>query len=331
MTSGQSRPTRFGMIGTGWIGEATAPDFALCESVELVAIGSRDLSHGRAFAGRWGIPDVVSIDDLLARDDLDVIYVGTPRHYELARAAIDTGHGVLVEKAFTETAAQARDLAAAASANNVFLMEAMWMSFNPAIRAIVELISSGVIGEPRTVLASFGFPVPAGVDHRLWDPARAGGSLLDQGTYVISLAHLILGMPTTVTATGSRLGYDGNDSGVDSELGMLLGYEGGQQAALASSIRSVLPLSASIGGAEGSIEIAEAFWSGTTYTVRRPDGSRETFTEPKEGNGYVPMLRAVHEAVSSGLLEHPLQTVAASVAVMETIDKVRAQVGGSPA
>ncbi len=109
--------------------------------------------------------------------------------------------------------------------------------------------------------------------------------------YPLSLAQLVFGEPATVAATGSSLGYDGEETGVDTELGMLLGYESGATAVLATAIRTMLPLSAAIGGSEGMIELAEAFWSDTTYTVRRPDGTRETTTLPKEGNGYVPMLR----------------------------------------
>lgn len=319
-----STATRFGMIGSGWMGDMIAPDFALCEEVELVALGARDVAAAGPWAEERGIPSVVGVDELLDRDDIDVVYLATTHdsHAELALRVIEAGKGVLVEKAFTTTLAEAETVVDAARTAGVFLMEAMWTRFNPAIRVVQRLIAEGAIGDPRTVIASFGFPLPYG-DHRLWDPARAGGSLLDQGVYPLTIAQLVLGEPLTVTATGSQLAYDGRETGVDSELGMLLGYEGGQQAVLATSIRTQLPLSASIGGDAGLIEIAEAFWSDTTYTVRRPDGFRETRTEAKEGNGYVPMLRAVHEAVSNGWLEHPLCTHEDSLALMRTVDRVR--------
>jgi predicted dehydrogenase len=320
--------TRFGMIGAGWMGDMIAPDFAQCESVELVALGARDVSTATPWAAERGIHTVVSVDDLLARDDIDVVYIATTHesHTELALRVIEAGKGVLVEKAFTTTLAEAQQIVDAARAAGVFLMEAMWTRFNPGIRAVQRLIAEGAIGDPRTVIASFGFPLPR-IDHRLWDPARAGGSLLDQGVYPLTIAQLVFSEPLTVAATGSRLAYGGEVTDVDSELGMLLGYEGGQQAVLATSIRTQLPLSASIGGDAGLIEIGEAFWSDTTYTLRTPDGSRETRTEPKEGNGYVPMLRAVHEALSNGWLEHPLCTLDDSLALMRTVDRVRAALG----
>ncbi len=319
------------MIGAGWMGAAIAGDFTLCDEVHLAALGARDRRAGVDFAEQHDISEVLSVDDLLGRDDLDVIYIATPHnnHRELALAAIDAGLSVLVEKSFTTTEAEAVEVAEAAASAGVFLMEAMWMRFNPAVREILALLDSGAIGEPRTVQASFGFPVPQG-NHRLWDPLRAGGSLLDQGVYPLSLAQLVFGEPATVAAVGSTRDYLGDDAGVDTELGMLLGYDGGQQAVLSTSIRAMLPLTAAIGGAEGLIELAEAFWSDTTYTVRRPGGSSEARTVPREGNGYVPMLRAVHEAVASEWREHPLCTVAESVTLMRTTDRVRAALRQAP-
>ncbi len=320
--------TRFGMIGYGWMGDAIAGDFALAEGVELIALGARAPERARAWAAERGIPSVVSVGELLTRDDVDVVYIATPHHNhaELALAAIGAGKNVLVEKAFTTTLDEATTVVNTARDAGVFLMEAMWTRFNPAIRQIVDLLADRAIGEPRTVIASFGFPVPQG-DHRLWDATRAGGSLLDQGVYPLTIAQLVFGQPETVAATGSRLGYDGRDSGVDTELAILLGYEGGQQAILATSIRTQLPLTAAIGGSAGLVEIAEAFWSDTSYAVRRPDRSRESHTAPKQGNGYVPMLRAVHEAVSKGWLEHPLSPHAETLSLMRTVDRVRAALG----
>ena len=331
MTRAHSPAVRFGMIGAGWIGNAIAGDFALCEGVELHALGSRRLEAGRSWADERGIPIVVPTSELFTRDDIDVVYIATPNnnHHELALQAIAAGKGVLVEKAFTMTEVEALELQAAASAAGVFLMEAMWMRFNPAIRAIVQRIVAGDIGEPRTIMASFGFPVPPG-DHRLWDPARGGGSLLDQGVYPLSLAQLLLGEPSRVAATGSRLDYEGSGTGVDTELGMLLGYDGGQQSVLASSLRAVLPLSASVSGASGRIDLHEAFWSDTSYTVRTADGHVEERTEPREGNGYVPMLRAVHEAITNGWHEHPLNPVSESVTLMRTTDRVLRALGEGP-
>jgi len=321
------RPITFGMIGTGWMADVIAGDFQLCEGVELLAVAGREPGRTRDFAQLHSIPVACSVTALLARDDVDVVYVATPHHlhHEFGLAAIRAGKAALVEKAFTTGLREAEELVIAARDAGTFLMEAMWMSFNPAIIEAVGLVRAGEIGDPRTVQASFGFPVPPDGGSRLWDPARAGGSLLDQGVYPLALAQLVLGRPDTVSAAGSSLGPDGRDSGVDTEVAVLLGYRTGQQAVLATSIRSMLPLSASICGAGGMIELPEAFWSGTEYAIRHPGEPRRSRSLDREGAGYVPMLRAVCDAVRAGWTEHPRWDHESSLTLMETVERVRAK------
>jgi predicted dehydrogenase len=323
-------PLRFGMIGAGWMANAITPDFALCESVDLVALAARNLDAAQEFALSRGIPTVQSVETMLHDPAIDVVYIATPHHnhFPLASAAIDAGKHVLVEKAFTTTAPEARRLVEAARSRGVFLMEAMWMRFNPSVLRVLELLRSGTIGQPRTLMASFGFPVP-NAGGRLWDAERAGGSLLDQAVYPLALAQLVFGEPATISATGSTLGYDNIAAGVETELAAVLGYPGGEQAVLATSIRSMLPLSAHIGGSEGLIELTEAFWSDTTFVIRRPDGSREEVVTVREGAGYVPMLRAVARAIRAGETEHSLAPLDASIALMDSVDTIRSHVIGS--
>ncbi|TXK19386.1 Gfo/Idh/MocA family protein [Homoserinibacter sp. GY 40078] len=315
---------RAGMIGTGWMGEAIAADFRLA-GWDLVAVAGRDAARTAHFASEHGIARAVGVDELLRMDDLDLVYIATTHdsHLALAKAALEHGHAVLVEKAFTVDAAEAEELVSLARERGLFLMEAMWMRFTPALRTTQSLIADGAIGDPRTVLASFGFALPPG-PHRLRDKARGGGSLLDQGVYPLALADVVFGEPSTVNATGSQIDADGTDVGVDTELGMLLGYPGGQQAVLATSIRADLPFDASIGGYGGRIDLEGAFWGSESILVRRAGAEPERIELPHEGRGYTPMLRATAEALEDGLTEHPLCDLAATLRVMRTADLVRA-------
>ncbi|HEY0815609.1 MAG TPA: Gfo/Idh/MocA family oxidoreductase, partial [Pseudonocardia sp.] len=191
--------TTFAMVGTGWMAAAIAPDFASCGFARLTTVVSRSRDRADAFATKFGVTATATIEELPALD-VDVVYIATPHHNhaELACAALEAGKHVLLEKAFTMDAAEARHVAQTALAHDRFLMEAMWMRFNPAIRRAHELLLAGSIGEPRTLQASFGRAVPYDRSHRLWDPARGGGSVLDQGVYPITLADLVFGPPATV-------------------------------------------------------------------------------------------------------------------------------------
>lgn len=322
---------RVGIIGAGWMADMIVPDFRRVDAFDVVAVGGRDPGRTRAFTEERGVPRAMSVDELLASDEIDLVYIATTHdsHFELAKRAIEHGTAVLLEKAFTMDAAEAEELIELARERGVFLMEAMWMRFNPAIRRVAELLAEGAIGEPRQLTASFGFVIPD-PEHRLWDPDRGGGSALDQGVYPLALADLLFGEHASLAATGSRIGPDGQPTTVDSELSMLLGYADGRQATLATSLRAILACDASIGGTAGRIRILPAFWATDGFVIERPSGGsellREEVTMPKSGNGYVPMLEAVAESLREGRLDHELSSHAATLRVMRTVDAVLAQV-----
>ena len=80
-----------------------------------------------------------------------------------------------------------------ARSKGLFLMEAMWTRYLPAIRKMKECIRDGLIGEIRLIKADFGIRRPMGPEHRLFNPKLAGGALLDLGIYPISFAFHAMG------------------------------------------------------------------------------------------------------------------------------------------
>jgi predicted dehydrogenase len=313
---------RWGIVGTGGISRTTVGDLHLTENVDLVAVASRTPEAAERFAAAHEVPRWHgSYDALFADDDVDVVYIGTPigTHFDVARDALLAGKHVLLEKAFTTTADEARSLAALAAERGRFLMEAMWMRFNPAVVALLEEIDDGAIGEVRTVQASFGFPPPP--DSILWRSELGGGALLDMGVYPLTFAQLVLGAPDSVEAAGEV-----RADGLDLTASMHLRYGDGRFAALLTSLRGCIGAGATVGGSSGLIELAPIFLAADSFTVLKPPfGEPRTVTVPKEGNGYVPMFRAVGQAIADGLLEHPARPLRDTIAVLDTIDEVRRQ------
>jgi predicted dehydrogenase len=260
-------------------------------------------------------------DALFADDDVDVVYLGTPisTHAELARRALLAGKHVLVEKAFTTTAAEARELAALATERGRFLMEAMWMVFNPAIRRLLDEVAAGAIGDLQTVQGSFGFPSPP--DAIIWRPELGGGALLDRGVYPLTLAQVLLGTPESVEATGEV-----RDDGLDLTASVFLRYGGGRFAHALTSLAVFVGAGATVGGSRGVVTLDAPFHMTETFSIVEPPfGVPRTVTERREGNGYVPMFRAVSEAIGEGLLEHPWRPLRDTIEVLETMDEVRRQ------
>lgn len=320
-----TRHTRWAVVGTGSIVRATLPDLRLTEGIEVAAVVSRSQSSADEFAAAHDIERSYGDYGLMLADpDIDVVYIGTPHstHFELVRLAIAAGKHALCEKTFTLNAAEARELAGLGRAAGVFVMEAMWMKFNPVISRIHEVIEAGLIGEVRHVQAAFGFAAPEDPQSRLWAPELGGGALLDVGVYPITFAREFLGDPLDVVASGEM-----RENGLDVSEAMTFISADGGSAQLASSISTALAPTASIGGTQGYITLDQPFWCTGSFEVSSYTGARLPVTERVEvgieGAGYVPMFRAVAEAVRDGRTEHERHTLDDTIAVLETIDRVR--------
>ncbi len=119
-------------------------DFALVDGARAVAVASRSLARAEDFAARHGVEQAhASYAAILADPEVDVLYVATPHtsHAAIARAALEAGKALLVEKSFTATTAGAEEVVALARSRGVFVTEAMWTRFQPAIVAVRETIA----------------------------------------------------------------------------------------------------------------------------------------------------------------------------------------------
>ena len=314
--------TRWAIVGPGDIARRTVRDIQRVSSIELVGIASRSLDRASAFASEFDIPrSYGSYEALLDDPEIDVIYVAVPHseHFELSRRALLAGKHVLCEKPFTTTAQDARELAALAADRGLFLMEAMWMRFSPAILKLQELIAAGTIGEPTFASASFGVAFPAEV-HRMWDPALAGGALLDLGVYTVTFAQLFLGAPDDIVVHGRA-----QSNGIDLHETVYLTAGDRVGVAVSSMVAGITP-TASIGGPGGAFALDEPFYASSRLSlIEMPSWEKSTFEFELEGAGYTPMFRAVSDAILEGLTEHPLNPLAETIAILETLDEVRRQ------
>ena len=321
----EPRVIRWGIAGPGRIADSEAGDFHLVPDAELAAVGSRSIDRARDFATRHGIPQAYgSYRELIADPALDAIYITTPhpQHLAIARAAINSGKAVLVEKTFTATVAGTEELRDLARSRQVFAMEAMWTRFLPAYVKTRELIADGAVGEVRQVQADLGVERPYDPKDRLFDPKQGGGALLDLGVYLVSLAQHILGEPLSVMINGSLA-----PTGVDAEFGLLLGYEDGRAAALLGSIKHASPGSARIVGTGGWIDIPPRFHHPNKIIVTRSGKVPETIDCPPLGHGYPHQFIEVGERIRAGDVESPIMPLDDTVAVQRILNNAAEQLG----
>ncbi len=317
-------PIRWGILGAGWIAGSFATAVRSATRAPLVAVGSRDRTRAERFATQHGIPTThVGYRDLVEDPQVDAVYVATPHseHKEHALLAIAAGKHVLVEKAFTRNAGEAEEVFAAARAAGVFVMEAMWTRFLPHVAALHQVIESGEIGEVVSLHADHGQHFDLDPASRLYDPALAGGALLDLGVYPVSFAHDLLGVPDAVRAVGTL-----TETGVDGQVGIVLSYGDRTQAVLHTTLWAKTPTTAAISGTEGRITVAGDFYTPTSFRVERRDGRSWEFAQPTP-HGLQFEAAEVARRVAEGATESPRLTWGDTLAVLRTMDEVRAQVG----
>ena len=302
-----------------------AADLELTDSGRIAAVGSRELSRAEAFAQHFGADRAHSSYEALVNDpEIDAVYVATPHpmHRADAELALRAGKPVLLEKPFTVTAAEARELVALARERGLFLMEAMWTRFLPHVARIRELLAERALGEIVTVMADHGQWFARDPKHRLFAPELAGGALLDLGVYPVAFASMVLGRPSEIRSIVTPA-----FTGVDGQTSMLLGYESGAHAVLTCTLFAKSPTRAAIVGTQARIEVEGDFYAPARMTLITREGEQTSFDGRREGRGLRFEADEVARCLREGLLESPLMPLEESVAVMETMEAV---LTGSP-
>jgi predicted dehydrogenase len=155
---------------------------------DIVAVGSRRKDRAEEFASRMALKrGYGDYEELVAADDLDVIYVATPHnlHHEGVTLALNAGKHVFVEKPIALNRAQALEMVELARRKRLFFAEALWTLYLPKFDVLRQLLEAKVIGKIKSVYTDYGEYFTR--DHRIFDPKLAGGPLLDLGTYPVSL------------------------------------------------------------------------------------------------------------------------------------------------
>jgi predicted dehydrogenase len=322
---GDDAPIRWGILGAGGIAATVGSDIAATPGNVLQAVAARDADRAAAFAARWGIGrSYGSYAELIADDEVDVVYIATTngQHYEQALPALRAGKPILVEKAFTLNARQAREVVAEARARRLFCMEAMWTRLNPLIRQALEIAQSGRIGDVVAVRADLSRHFPYDPTHRLFDRAAGGGALLDLGVYPATVAWLFLGRPDTVRAVGSLA-----PTGVDLTCAMQWGHADGRVAQLYCSAAGDSPFALLVNGTAGWIEIAPRIHRPRRLIVQDGTGREVVEGEPVEGNGYRLEVQEVARCLRAGESESPLVPLDETIGILEVLDEARRQLG----
>jgi predicted dehydrogenase len=317
---------RWGVLAPGRIAHKFVQDLQTVASGKLMAVGSRDLGRAKDFAAQYNAPYAYgSYEELLQCPELDIVYVASPHSGHLAHTLLCLRAGVAVccEKAFAINGSQVAVMIAEAQRKNVFLMEAMWARFNPAINKAVEIIESGAIGKVRLLRADFGFQADYDPNTRLFNKSLAGGALLDIGIYPLFLSYRLFGMPSKMEASAVF-----SETGIDETMSAILTYaHNNVMAVLDATFRATTPCIALIYGDKGSVEIHGRWHESTGITVKYTNGTTDVFAFERDTWGYNYEIEEVHRCLQNNQIESKNWSWQDSKNLMQLLDKVRQKIG----
>jgi len=316
---------RWGILSTGGIATAFARDLSYLNNHVVAAVGSRNKQSAEDWAVEFpGCRAYGSYEELVNDPNIDAIYVSTPHTFHAANTilALSAGKPVLCEKPFALNAHEAQSMVDTARAHNVALMEAMWTRYLPHIYTVRKILASGVIGKIIAVEADHGQRLADYANPRHWEPDLGGGALLDLGIYPVSFAHMVLGIPQKITASGLF-----TDKGVDSHATAIFDYESGAQAILSTTMSAKTSNTATISGELGRIEIDSVFYTPTSVKVIMHDETVTHYPREYQGGGLREQAQYFSEMVQRGDKESALLSLDETVAIMKSLDEIRKQIG----
>lgn len=331
-SDGTSHRLRWGFIGTGGISSDWAKCLAKVPGAELEAVAARSLSSAKEFAETHGVKAAVeSYTELVKRDTVDIVYVGTitSLHKEHAMMAIAAGKHVLCEKPLAESTIDAEEMFALAKEKGVMLQEGLWTRFFPAVEHARLLIEQGVIGD--VVMAAADFPdrcYAAQISPLAFGAAKTpthivassrerdgmGGAIVQYG----ETGTTVLSFPSWGSEFQEVLQFTGTKGRVT-----LDGY-GHAPTRLSLHLTPAGVPPEPQGHTSTSQNGVEPVTTVHTYPVPQPTGYPSPGWHYTNQTGFVYQAEAVHRCLAAGLRECPQYTAEESLHVMRILDGINA-------
>ena len=292
---------RVGVMGcSAFAQRAMIPAVQQCEAVELACVASRDRQKAIAVAGEFLCEAVTGYDELLARNDVDVVYMPLPTglHEEWCTKALDAGKHLLVEKSFAVDYQSAQRMVALARKQNCLVAENFQFQTHLQWAEIMKRMTSGELGDVHLVRSTFGFP-PLPKDNFRWSKSLGGGALLDAGAYMAKVSQLLLG--TGLEVTGASLQFD-PETGVDKYGEAMFRNESGQVAQVAFGFDYFYQCRVELLGTKGKLSASRVFTAPPEFapvlTIENQGETNEISLMPD--NHYVNMWNGFAEALHEG-------------------------------
>lgn len=314
---------RWGIVGPGNIARKFAVAVKNVDGACLSAVASRSIEKSQEFANKYDIPNVFgSYEEMAKSDCIDAVYIATPHpfHKPCSEIFLNAKKHVLCEKPLCVNADDAKALFECAKENGVFLMEAMWTRFLPAIDEALKIAKSGEIGTIRGVSADFCYSCTPEDEPKIFRNDMAGGSLLDVGIYGLNFAAIVLGNNPETVVSVADIDYD-----VDCHTHVILKYSNGTTASISSALTVDKPADGYIYGTKGYIKVPDFY--GAKELFVNVGGVEKHISKPSIGDGFEEEIIEACTCICKGKLQSDVMPMSETLKIMELMDLIRGQIG----
>jgi predicted dehydrogenase len=323
---GVPAPVRLGVVGAGAMVAEFLAAAPRVPGLEVVGLLARRPEAARELGARHGVPLVTGSFDALCAAGIDTVYVAVPNaaHVGYARRALERGLHVIVEKPMTSTVEEAEELQRLAAGRDLFLVEAVTTVHLDAFAAVrdwlprigdVTAVASAYHQRSRRYDAFLAGEVPPA-----FDPAQAGGALMDLGLYNLHLVLGLFGPPVSATYEAVV------ERGIDTSGVLVLHYPAFDATCTAAKDRAG-EQGAVIEGSLGRITTSLSPNLIGSVRLELADGTVEVVDDGLAGDRLVTEFRAFVTAVATGDRGRADAWLAASLAVSRVQTAARRSVG----
>ena len=315
---------KLAILGAGVIANVVAGTIAQIPEIECYAVAARDYDRARALADKHGFKLAYgSYEEMLKDGQVELVYITSPHshHYQHMKMCIEHGKHVVCEKAFTVNAMQAREIAKLAKEKGVYVAEAIWTRYMPSRKMISDLLEGGAIGKVHTLTANLSYDVDE--IRRMWDPALAGGTLLDLGVYGIHF----MGMHFGTDYESMHTAVYKMETGMDGMETMTYFYPGGRMAVLTHSSYCRSDRKGIFHGDKGYMIVENINNPQSISIYDTNDVLLQHIPVPEQISGYEYQFIEAVRCIKEGKIESDSIPFEDTFWVMEQMDKLRAEWG----
>ncbi|VDG23092.1 Gfo/Idh/MocA family protein [Lactiplantibacillus mudanjiangensis] len=314
-----SKTYRWAIVGLGNIAHSFVTYFNQPDG-EIYAVCSRSQAKADQFASEHHIAKAYSqLSDLLADDQVDIVYVATPHNYhiETILPALAAGKHVFCEKAITMTSDQLAEAKALAHTKGLVLAEAMTLYHMPLYQKLHEFAVERHLGDLKMVQASFGSFKEPDPTNRFFNPDLAGGALLDIGVYALAFVREFLTAKPYLTGTTMHR----FSSGVDEAETLSLRNANDELANVSLTFRAKMPKQGLV-AYEGGYFTVDTYPRADQALFTASDGSTELIKAGDTTNAMNYEIAAMQQMIAN---HEPNTSLVKTTDVMDIMTAARQQ------